>query len=64
MAYALVAVVKYNLKEKGINLSVGKIRQELKDLQETLILDTDTKKDLFFLQKSTKPKELFTKLLG
>ena len=64
MAYALVAVVKYNLKEKGINLSVGKIRQELKDLQETLILDTDTKKRFILPPKINETQRAIYKTLG
>ena len=53
IAYSLVAFVKYKLKQKHINVSFERLKEELRAIQQSLITDKITEKEFILPSKLT-----------
>ncbi len=61
IAYSLACFVRYCLKQKGIDISFEKVKEELVDVQQSLIIDTQTGKRFLLPSQMNKTQKAIYK---
>ena len=64
IAYALLSTVRYKLKKANINLSMAKIKEELTDVQGSIVRDRKTKKRFLIPSKITENQQKIYQAMG